>query len=286
MKVQTRILLLLLGIVVVFAAGWIFIKARQHARSREIFQQRADVRGKAFDEFLQRREEPLATLVKDYTNLDAMVRALRENDVAWIKGDISDGTWEKADAHAIWIYRLDRTLFFSANRLYAEGPAQEISLPPAAFDALSRAHFMHFFVCMPQGLMEICGATVHPSSDGWRQTPPQGFFLAGRLWNRETIFDLGAGLGQYRQQAGGRGERRRRGADRCGKRGDRVQLSVAGLGRETGRAAAGAATSRPSSRNSTGRANNCCSGYSRLRVLLLLLLGFSRRLAGSAGRCG
>jgi signal transduction histidine kinase len=192
MKVQTRILLLLLAIVGVFAVGLNLIEARQHAKAREISRLRAEERSRSFDEYLQRLGEPLATLAKDDTNLDAMVRAISHNDQAWIKEHINDAMWESSGAHAIWIYHPDRSLFFSVNRLYADGPLQDIPLPAAAFDALYHAHLMHFFLRVPEGIMEIRAATVHPSSDGWRtQTPPQGYFFAGRLWSNPFIRNLG-----------------------------------------------------------------------------------------------
>ena len=190
MKVQTRILLLLLAIVSVFAVGLTLIEARQHAKAREISRLRAEERSRSFDQFLQRLGEPLATLAKDETTLDAMVQAIGRNDQAWIRSHINDAMWERSDAQAIWIYRPDRTPFVAVNRLYTEGP-QDIPLPPAAFDALFRGHWMHFFLRLPQGFMEIRAATVHPSSDGWHtQTPPQGYFFAGRLWNSPYIRDL------------------------------------------------------------------------------------------------
>jgi signal transduction histidine kinase len=50
---------------------------------------------------------------------------------------------------------------------------------------------MHFFLRVPEGIMEIRAATIHPSSDGWRtQTPPQGYFFVGRLWSNPYIRNL------------------------------------------------------------------------------------------------
>ncbi len=57
---------------------------------------------------------------------------------------------------------------------------------------------MHFFVRVPQGIMEMCAATIHPSNDSWRQTPPQGFFIAGQLWStgdHGVIGDFARGSG-------------------------------------------------------------------------------------------
>jgi signal transduction histidine kinase/ActR/RegA family two-component response regulator len=190
MKVQTRILLLLLAIVAVFAAGLALIERRQHDKASEIGRLRSEERSRSFDAFLDRRSEALATLAKDWTTWDAMVQAITTDDQLWIKSTINDAVWESSEAHAIWIYRADRTLFFSANRLYADGPLEEVPLPPDAFDALYRARLKHFYMRAPDGIMEVCAATVHPSSDGWRKTPPQGYLFAGRFWSNKYIQNL------------------------------------------------------------------------------------------------
>jgi hypothetical protein len=45
------------------------------------------------------------------------------------------------------------------------------------------------------GLMEIRGATIHPTTDPERQTPPQGYFFAGRLWNKDFLGELSELIG-------------------------------------------------------------------------------------------
>ena len=53
----------------------------------------------------------------------------------------------------------------------------------------------HFFVNTPEGWMELRGATIHPSRDRFRETPPQGYFLAGRFWIDENIRRMSAFTG-------------------------------------------------------------------------------------------
>ena len=46
---------------------------------------------------------------------------------------------------------------------------------------------MHFYMTMPEGVMEIRAATIHHSSDSWRRDEPQGVLFAGRLWSSPVI---------------------------------------------------------------------------------------------------
>ena len=192
MKVQTKILLLLLAVVALFAGGLLLLRARETARFLAIAQEREQDRKRFFEDFLTRQGEPLEMFAKDYTYWDDMVRGVDTGNLDWLKANLDDpSTWERSDADAVWVYRPDRTFLFSANRLDAGDELRDLPLPPAAFDALEHQRLMHFFVQTNQGrLLEIRAATIHPSLDSYRQTPPHGFFLAGRLWSAETVRDF------------------------------------------------------------------------------------------------
>ncbi len=193
MKVQTKILLLLLAVVAVFVGGILLIRAREHARFLRIAEDRARDREHFFDGFLARQGEPLEMLAKDYTYWDAMVSAVDGGDGGWLNGNLNNqGTWQTSDADALWVYRPDHTCLFAANRLEADADLHDLALPPAAFDALEKQHLMHFFVDTnsPQGVFEIRAATIHPSSDSYRQTPSHGFFFAGRRWSKDAVRDF------------------------------------------------------------------------------------------------
>ncbi len=187
MKVQTKIFLLLLAIVGLFAGGLTLIRRQAHTHFRLVASERARDREQFFNSFLRRQGEQLETLAKDATYSDAFIQALKSSDKAWIEQNIlNDQTWVKSNANALWIYCPDRSLIFSADLLY-HARDQGIPLPPAAFDALEHQHLMYFFLAVPDGIMEVRAATIHPSTDGWRQTPPQGFFFVGKLWSSPVI---------------------------------------------------------------------------------------------------
>ena len=193
MKVQTKILLLLLAVVAIFVGGILFIRAREHARFLLIAQDRARDREQFFDGFLARQGEGLEMLAKDYTYWDAMVAAVDGGDRAWLNANLNnDGTWQTSDADALWVYRPDHSRLFSANRLDADGDLRGLPLPEAVFDALEHQHLMHFWLDTRtrQGILEIRAATIHPSADSYREKPSRGFFFAGRRWSRDAMQDF------------------------------------------------------------------------------------------------
>ena len=187
MKVQTKIFLLLLVLVASFAGGLTLIRRQAHNHFRQIASDRAKDRERFFNSFLNRQGEQLEILAKDSTYSDALIAAMTRADTAWIEQNIlNDQAWAKSNANALWIYHPDRKLFYSTDLLY-NAPAEGIPLPPAVFDLLEHQRLMHFYMQVPDGIMEVRAATIHRSNDGWRREPPQGLFFVGRLWSSPVI---------------------------------------------------------------------------------------------------
>ena len=187
MKVQTKILLLLLLVVLTFIGGLIVVRVNAERRFKSIADERAIERNRIFDEFLKERGDQLAAIVDDSTNWDDLVRAIKTNDNAWAEENIALETLAVKDFNGLWIYKPDLSLWHSKNNRYAES-LREAPLPPEALKRLFTArNVSHFFVKTPEGWMELRGATIHPSRDRFRETQPQGYFLAGRFWIDENI---------------------------------------------------------------------------------------------------
>lgn len=189
MKVQTKITLLIVLVVATFMAGLWGFRVYDKSKFRGITQERISERNRAFDAFLEKDGEPLKTLADDDTTLDDMVQAIQTKNIKWLGDNVSHETLLGYKANAVWIYSPDVTLLYSRNS--SNGKPPDLPIPREAFDELfARDPFAHFFVKVGDDLMEIRGATVHGSKESERQTPQQGFFFVGRLWNKPALEEM------------------------------------------------------------------------------------------------
>lgn len=187
MSVQTKILILLLAIVATLIGGFTALHVFEARKFRALAESRERERNRDFDEFLVERGDKLKVLVDDSSVWSDMVLAVMKGDTNWATTNLSDETLATYNVNAIWIYKPDQTLFYSRNNRYADN-LRELPLPKDAFSTLfAKDRTCHFFLQVPQGWMEIRGATIHPSLDRSRETLPQGYFFAGHIWIDDNI---------------------------------------------------------------------------------------------------
>jgi signal transduction histidine kinase/ActR/RegA family two-component response regulator len=201
MKVQTKITLLLLVVTALFMAGLWGFRAYDQQKFREIRSNRLVEAKQSFDAFLRQDGEPLQVLADYDTTWDQMVRAIQTRDTDWLGENVSSETLLGYKAYAVWIYDRDANLVYSKNAIPVDPELDKsltnntvppaLPLPREAFDKLfATESSAHFFVKIDGELMEIRGATVHGSKDYNRQTPQQGFFFVGRLWNQKPLEEM------------------------------------------------------------------------------------------------
>ena len=189
MKVQTKITLLIVLVVATFVIGLWAFRGYDHFKFRQVNEQRFNECQRSFDAFLEKNGEPLKTLAEYDAYWDPLLEAITKDDRKWFDGNLNRETLEAYYANAAWIYRPDATLLYSLNNI-TEAPI-ELPIPHEAVSKiLTSEPFAHFFVQIPQGIMEIRAATVHGSADVGRHTPQRGFLFVGRLWNAPALHDM------------------------------------------------------------------------------------------------
>jgi len=187
MTVQTKILILLLAIVATLSGGLTALHLFEAGKFRALADSREKERNRNFDEFLLERGDKLKAVVDDSSIWNDMVIALLKGDTEWAAQNVTEETLTTYNLNAVWIYKPDQTLFYSRNNRYADN-LRTLPLPPEAFSTLfAKNRACHFFLQVPQGWMEIRGATIHPSLDRSRETKPQGYFFAGHIWIDDNI---------------------------------------------------------------------------------------------------
>lgn len=188
MKTQTRILLLLAAITILFMAG--FVMLRQYEIKRELLIIRTNIFDKntLFDRVLRLEGASLEMFAYDISTRDEIV--------ATVAGEGRGGKLASADlmpsfnVTGLWLCDADFGL------VYAQAPGEL-----QAFESMLRrqvmfpqlfamSYFCHFFVATPHGVLEVRSAPVQPAADQERSSEPRGFLFAGRLWNEAYIQQL------------------------------------------------------------------------------------------------
>ena len=141
-----------------------------------------------FDKIVAMQGEPLAVFANDYTYWDEMVTFVATKNEVWAAQNIA-ASLDTYNADAAWAYNLDPALIYFTTRL-DDNPFEEVSIvlsDKVIGKAFKEDGLCHFYINTARGILEIRGATIHPTADSERKTPPNGYFFVGRLWSKEKL---------------------------------------------------------------------------------------------------
>jgi signal transduction histidine kinase/DNA-binding response OmpR family regulator len=142
------------------------------------------------ENIVELRGQVLATFAFDYTYWDEMVDFVESADPVWAEDNLEAGL-STFGADALWVFDRNRQLIYQCS---TAGDSATIACPFPIADAqiiIDVEHLRHFFVEGPAGLLEIRGASIHRTNDGARTGPFFGYMFAARLWDEESLAELG-----------------------------------------------------------------------------------------------
>ena len=208
MKVQFKILLLLVVILSMFLVGFGIAKYSTGQRMSLLLGARRVEKEKVYDKVVTLKGLALRSIVSnEYGIWDDMARFAREkaspntgkeakawdDDFAVNNIDILLENYHFAGS---WIF--DRHF----NPIYSVvdsgiGELKNLPFNPKKMEDIFRVteadsgnHFCHFFMQTPSGLKEISGASIVGSDDHARKTEPAGYILASQLWDKGFVQEL------------------------------------------------------------------------------------------------
>lgn len=191
---QNKIIILVTLIALVMIVGLYSLRQSEKNKIDTLMLDRQEEYAVLLDKVIDFKSNSLQTLAYDYTFWDEMVDFVKSGDKKWANQIIVTGL-PTYNADFAWVYRIDFSLVYSTNRLdtqYLPGlPFTENILT----QIVSKDHLYHFFILTDVGLIEISGASIHPSADVERKTPSQGYFFVGRLWTDIYLNELSSFAG-------------------------------------------------------------------------------------------
>lgn len=188
-KTQYKIILLISVFALILIFGLYQVRESEQHKIDLLLTNGQSEKGLLIDKILEFKSSSLKTFVYDYTYWDEMVSFIETRNEKWANANIS-ASLQTYNADAVWIYNSDISLIYSA----CKSEEMNSIMLPLSEDNLKEivtgSKFPHFFIKTDLGLMEIHAASVHPTNDNERKTPPRGYFLAGRLWTDAYLQEI------------------------------------------------------------------------------------------------
>ena len=187
MRIRTKITLLLscIGFLFILEVSAYFMHSRQ--RFAALFRNEAAEEKRSFNKLLASKSEFLNAFSYDYSYWDDMVNFIKTKDEAWARQNILSAL-PTFKADMAWVYGQDFSLVYSTDTSSNARLPLEDEAFPKIFSGTK--HFCHFFINTESGLLEVSGASVHPTADTKRESSAQGYFFAGQLWGKEFVQEL------------------------------------------------------------------------------------------------
>jgi two-component sensor histidine kinase/sensor domain CHASE-containing protein len=189
MKVQTKIIFLIVFLVILFIVIITFLRDSRSYRLFLLIEEAQREKTEIFDKVLELKSGRLKMAVNDYTLWNGMVNFIKNPSPIWAVDNI-DNFLYSYNADLLWVYGPDDSLVYSVN-IIKDNNFEEIPVQEGFIRILFKEKkICHFFLSSSRGLIEIYGASVHPTSDKERKTLPQGYLFAGFIWNEDYIKEL------------------------------------------------------------------------------------------------
>ncbi|MFA5361717.1 MAG: PAS domain S-box protein [Candidatus Omnitrophota bacterium] len=190
MKMQTNLSFFLFSFLLLFIAMYLNYNTFENEKLSVIIQESYKEKLISNEKIMSLKNARLKAFVLDYACLDSMINFIRAPETGWAQQNI-ESALTTFDANAAWIYGSDLSLVYSTNNFKKEAGFKELPIPKEAFQKLFKEKRTRtFFIEVDDGFLLVYGSTVYPGTDHEMQTPPQGYFLAGRLWDKAYIEDL------------------------------------------------------------------------------------------------
>jgi PAS domain S-box-containing protein len=118
-----------------------------------------------------------------------MVKFVSTKDNKWASENINT-MLDVHHANCVWIYNSKEEKIHSIKNL-DDPKLDNLPVSDKSFSVLFKGtKFPHFFAITQEGLMEIYGASIHPTNDFDRISTPAGYFFVGILWDKKYIKNI------------------------------------------------------------------------------------------------
>ena len=182
-----RILFLFLSSSVFFIILYFALYRYTKKAEQEVYKTSTEQFNTEINKLLVLDSKPIAVAINNDSNWDEFVDFIKSKDVNWYNDNV---------ANELNIYNVDYLGVYDSNNSYiihtASSKIKSIDfIPKIAMAKLKNEGLNKFYLKIPEGIVEVFGASIHPSHDALKnKTKSEGYFFVVRLIDSSFLKNL------------------------------------------------------------------------------------------------
>lgn len=182
-----RLLLLIIGTSALFFLLFLYLYFYTIKQEKEVYSTTSTEYTKEVASIFDLNSKTHIATIIDVTFWDELVTFMETKDSTWYK-DYIEGEFSSYEVDYIGIYGLDHRKIFCTHSAKLN---TESIIPPQLFEKLHEAKLLRFYMQLPEGMVEVFAATIHPSDDPKKtKHPPSGYFFMIRRLNKDFMANV------------------------------------------------------------------------------------------------
>ena len=187
MVIRNKILLLFFTSVTMLAIVLMFFRGIEEKQQTLITKSATDQLDVLINTMVNVQSEQLDELMTDYANWDEVVYLQKPNQ-EWAVNNL--GSIVKSfNLYNVTVFNQDFYPVYSFGN-QTLGILKDSLTRPAIIHAILNKEHINFFQVIPDGLVQISAASIHPSSDTLHSTPSAGLIFISRMWNLKFLAEI------------------------------------------------------------------------------------------------
>ncbi len=182
-----KLILLIIGICSLFLFLFLSLYIYTTQQEKDVLQANSDQYKIEIKRLFDFNSKTQIITIKDLTYWDSLVRFTKTKDTVWYNNHIAN-EFPMYEVNYLAVYDLSKKLILKTS---TSNFKTKDFIPVQAMMHLYRTKFSRFYMRVPEGIVEVFGGTIHPSSDPTKvSTSPEGYMFTARLLGKDYLQNL------------------------------------------------------------------------------------------------
>ena len=182
-KVISLLSMVSIGLLLIVLSLYLYMRAQE----KEIFKNSKELYENEINSLLKLNSESYGSVIGDITYWDEFVDFTKTKNIKWFNTSVAN-IIDTYNVEYLAAYDIDGNFItkVSTNKIKTKA-----FIPKEVFDKIREKKNDKFYLKIPEGIIEVYGATIHPSDDPFKnKTKPSGYFFMVRLLDRDYFTNI------------------------------------------------------------------------------------------------